>query len=69
MTTNMDMSVYRKVVSGELSPEQGRAVLMEAQQKESLLKQPTWMPKSMYVIFVIVGAFIFAPFIGAKDRA
>lgn len=69
MTTNMDMSVYRKVVSGRLTPEQGREAFMAAQSKETLLKQPTWMPKPLFVLLVIIGAVIFAPFIGARDRA
>lgn len=67
--TSMDMSVYRKVVSGEMTPEQGMHVFMEAQRKEALPKQPTWMPKSLFVLLVIVGAVFFAPFINARDRA
>jgi hypothetical protein len=69
MMTNMDMSVYRKVVSGEYTPEQGREVFMAAQRKETLLKQPSWMPKPIFVLLVIIGAFIFAPVMAGRDRA
>lgn len=66
--TSMDMRVYRKVVSGEITPEQGMQVFMEAQRKEFLPKQPSWMPKQLFVLLVIVGAVIFAPLFNARDR-
>lgn len=67
--TSMDMSVYRKVVSGEITPQQGMETFMEVQRKERLPKQPSWMPKSLFVLLVIVGAVVFAPFMAARDRA
>jgi hypothetical protein len=67
--TSMDMSVYRKVVSGELTPEQGTQVFMEAQRKDHFSKQPSWLPKPLFVLLVIIGAVVFAPLLNGRDHA
>lgn len=60
------MTIYRRVASGDLTPEQGADMMMP--EKPSLIRRPLWMPKPLYVVLVVTGAVLLAPLLQSRER-
>lgn len=66
------LSVYDKVASGELTPDQAADELMraraEAARSGETLRRPRWMPTWAFAVTVVLVALILSPFLPTRER-
>lgn len=68
MTTSMNMQVYRKVLQGQLTPEQAADRFMADSAATEPVGRPAWMPQWLYIVGVLALAVFFAPLISSRSR-
>jgi hypothetical protein len=64
MATTMD--VFHSVARREISSAQGADRLVELEAKQTTPKKPSWMPRWMYVVGIVLVVVLLSPF--ARDQ-
>ena len=63
------MTIYQKVAAGELSPDEGADALMAKRASTTWSpKQPTWMPRWLYLVALVLGYIVLAPILSSRDK-